>query len=670
MLRARYAAILAVCFWVQVPGYAQAPSEPPVHWAARPPAKPVVAGGEVEVKIEATIDGDWHLYSTTQPPGGPVPTRFTLLSGPPFQIGNQVRQSTPTTKFDVNFGIPTEFFNVGADFWVTLKVAADTRPGEYEARIQAIYMACNDMLCLPPAKVPIPVTIKVSASTAAQPVKGGNPPSPGAARTESGPNPVAPTVNTVPSAPPQPAASPKEARAIAGTAAEVEAARSSGFLPFLWLAMTMGAISLATPCVFPMIPITVSYFTKNAETGRAGGLKQATIYCLGIIFTFTGLGLGLAGLLGATGINQFAANPWVNLLITAVFLGFAFNLFGLYQIGVPSSVLTQLSKAGDGGSSLQTLLMGLTFTLTSFTCTVPFVGTVLVATSQGDWLWPALGMLGFSIVFAAPFFVLALVPRLLTSLPRSGGWLNSVKVTMGFLEVAAAMKFISNVDLVWRWQIFTREVILAVWLSIAVLATLYLLGTFRLTHDSPIENLGVMRMLSAMTFLAVGFYLFTGLIGGSLGTLEAFLPPRNAGGLALTGSGARGPELTWHTNLKPALEQARATQKPIFIDFTGYTCTNCRWMEANIFSLPAVHAELEKYVRVQLYTDGWGQQYEDNQRYQKEQFGTVALPLYAILDPQGNKIAIFPGMTRKPEEFLQFLRAPLQVASSKLAPAR
>jgi thiol:disulfide interchange protein DsbD len=144
-----------------------------------------------------------------------------------------------------------------------------------------------------------------------------------------------------------------------------------------------------------MIPITVSYFTKNAETGKAGGLKQATIYCLGIIFTFTGLGLGLAGLLGATGINQFAANPWVNLLITAVFLGFALNLFGLYQIGVPSSVLTQLSKAGDGGSSLQTLLMGLTFTLTSFTCTVPFVGTVLVATSQGDWLWPALGMLGF-----------------------------------------------------------------------------------------------------------------------------------------------------------------------------------------------------------------------------------------------------------------------------------
>ena len=406
--------------------------------------------------------------------------------------------------------------------------------------------------------------------------------------------------------------------------------------------MTMGALSLATPCVFPMIPITVSYFTKSAETNRASGLRLALVYCFGIIFTFTGLGLGLAAFLGATGINQFAANPWINLLITAVFIGFALNLFGLYQIGIPSSVLTKLSKAGSGSGYASALLMGLTFTLTSFTCTVPFVGTVLVATSQGDWLWPAMGMLGFSVVFAAPFFVLALAPRLMVSLPKSGGWLNSVKVTMGFLEVAAAMKFISNVDLVWRWGIFTREVVLCVWLATAVLAAVYLLGKFRLPHDSPIENLGVLRMTSALLFLAIGFYLFTGLMGASLGELDAFLPPRTAGAFALTG-GSRGQELTWHTNLDTALAQARQEQKLVFIDFTGYTCTNCRWMEANIFTLPAVHAGLQKYVRLQLFTDGAGKEYEDNQAYQKEKFGTVALPLYAILDAQGNKLATFPG---------------------------
>jgi thiol:disulfide interchange protein DsbD len=268
-------------------------------------------------------------------------------------------------------------------------------------------------------------------------------------------------------------------------------------------------------------------------------------------------------------------------------------------------------------------------------------------------------MLGFSIVFAAPFFVLALLPKLLTSLPKSGGWLNSVKVTMGFLEVAAAMKFISNVDLVWNWQIFTREVVLAIWLAISVLASVYLLGKIRLPHDTAVENLGVMRLVSAMIFLSIGFYLFTGLIGGSLGELDAFLPPRTSGSLNLTGAGSPGQELTWHTSLDGALAEASRLQKPIFIDFTGYTCTNCRWMEANIFPLREVHAELQKFVRLQLFTDGAGKKYEDNQRYQKENFGTIALPLYVILDAQGNKVATFPGMTRKPEEFLRFLRSPV-----------
>jgi len=218
------------------------------------------------------------------------------------------------------------------------------------------------------------------------------------------------------------------------------------------------------------------------------------------------------------------------------------------------------------------------------------------------------------------------------------------------------------VDLVWNWHIFTREVVLAIWLAIAVLAAVYLLGKFSLPHDTPVESIGVARMLWAMVFLSIGFFLFTGLIGGSLGELDAFLPPRTAGALTLTGTGARGLELTWNTSLDSALSQAQQQQKPVFIDFTGYTCTNCRWMEANIFPLPAIHTELEKYVRLQLYTDGEGKQYEDNQKYQKDQFGTVALPLYAILSPDGKKIATFPGMTRKPDEFLRFLHTPFAAA--------
>lgn len=623
----------------------------------------VTAGGTVELKIEATIDGIWHLYSATQPPGGPNPTRFSVISGEPFQIHGTIRQTKPTILFDENFGIPTEFFSKRADFWIPLQAAAAAKPGQYDVRLQVIYQVCDDKVCLPPTRVPIPVRLSIGGAgeTSGAPTPGGEKKAAAQAEVRNPDQSNAAGGGTSASVPPAgtTAAQPTQQAGPAGTAAEVQSARSGGFWPFLWLAMTMGAISLATPCVFPMIPITVSYFTKSAENRKTGGIGLALVYCLGIVFTFTVLGLGLAAILGATGINQFAANPWINLLITGIFLGFALNLFGLFQVGVPSGVLTSLARMGGEGGYIQALLMGLTFTLTSFTCTVPFVGTVLVATSQGDWLWPALGMLGFSAVFSAPFFALALIPRLLTALPRSGAWLNSVKVTMGFLEVAAAMKFISNVDLVWHWRIFTREVVLAVWLAIAVTTAVYLLGKIRLPHDSPVEGLGVVRMLWAIFFLALGFYLFTGLIGGSLGELDAFLPPRTSGGLTLTGSGSPGQELTWNTDLNTALDQARRQQKPIFLDFTGYTCTNCRWMEANVFPLPAVHARLEKFVRLQLFTDGAGRQYEENQKYQKERFGTVALPLYAILDSNGNRIATFPGMTRKPEEFLRFLNTPL-----------
>jgi thiol:disulfide interchange protein len=655
-MRLRAAILIALLLMVVPASWSQAPDQV-VTWKVSGPAGAVKASDVIKVKVAAEILTNWHLYSVTQPPGGPNATRFTVLAGP-FQISGEIGQTDPKVEFDQNFSMNTETFADAAEFEIPLKLTAAANSGTLDGKLQVVFQVCDDKMCLPPTKVPLPFKVKIEGATGGEPAKQGETVAP------SNP-PPAPDKTAASQAPAQPL-SPMQATEAptsspAGTAAEVEKARASGFWPFLWLSMTMGALSLVTPCVFPMIPITVSYFTKKTESGSSSNISLALVYCFGIIFTFTGLGLGLAAVLGATGINQFAANPWVNLVITAVFMGFALNLFGLYQIGVSSNVLTRLSRAGEGGGYPGALLMGLTFTLTSFTCTVPFVGTVLVATAQGDWLWPALGMLGFSTVFAAPFFVLALVPRVLKSLPRSGGWMNSVKVTMGFLEIAAAMKFISNVDLVWNWQIFSREVVLSVWIAIALLATLYLLGKFRLPHDSPFESLGVARMMWAMLFLSIGFYLFTGLMGRTLGELDAFLPPRTAGAQMLTGGGsAPGQELTWSVDRAAAMAQARSEGKPVFIDFTGYTCTNCRWMEANMFPLPAVHAELGKYVRLQLYTDGEGKQYEDNQQYQKDVYGTVALPFYVILDPDGKTLATFPGLTRKPEEFLRFLRSPLE----------
>jgi len=619
-------------FTVPTASKALSTTESPVHWTVEPPSGSIKPGDSIEVHVKASIDPTWHLYSATTPPGGPNPTRFSLISGEPFELAGSIRQSQPTTKFDEGFGINTEFFSGSASFWIPLKSAPDAAPGNYDATLQVEYQVCDDRVCLPPTKFPIPFRLTIGTDTAVPTNSGEANPSVGSMVTVT--------------------------QSAKGTNAEIQQARTAGFLPFLWLSMTMGLISLATPCVFPMIPITVSFFTKYAEAGKGSGIIHALIYCVGIIFTFTGLGIGLAAILGTTGINQFAANPWVNLLITAIFVGFAINLFGFFEIGVPSSVLTKLSVASSGKGYWPALLMGLTFTLTSFTCTVPFVGTVLVATSQGDWLWPAMGMLGFSVVFAAPFFVLSMLPRMLKRLPRSGGWMNSVKVTMGFLEIAAAMKFVSNVDLVWNWHIFTREVVLVIWLCIALLAATYLLGLFRMPHESPVKRRGLMRPLFATVFLAIGAYLFTGLMGSSLGELDAFLPPRTAGAVTFTGAKSKGLELSWKTDLTSALEEAGKEQRPIFVDFTGYTCTNCRWMEANIFTLPDVHSELLKYVRVQLFTDGEGKQYEENQNYQRDRFGTVALPFYAILDPQGNTLETFPGMTRNPDEFLRFLSAP------------
>jgi thiol:disulfide interchange protein DsbD len=398
---------------------------------------------------------------------------------------------------------------------------------------------------------------------------------------------------------------------------------------FLWLAASAGALSLLTPCVFPMIPITVSYFTARADEGRSAALRSALVFAVGIIATFTALGLALAVLVGATGAAAFAASPWVNLGLTVLFVAFALNLFGVWQVAVPSTTLTALdARVGRASGIGGPVLMGLLFTLTSFTCTAPFVGTVLVSAAAGHWQMPVVGMLAYSTVFAAPFFLLALVPQWISRLPRSGSWLGTVKIVMGLLELAAAFKFLSNVDLVWHWGVVTRPVVLAAWIGLAAIAIVVL-------RFKPI----------ALVPAAVAVWLTLGLAGKArLGDLEAFLPPAES-------------HLVWRLNDLPgALALAQREGKPVFIDFTGYTCTNCRWMEANIFSRPDVETALGHYELARLFTDGDGSLYEQQQAYQESHYNTVALPLYALVAPDGHTIATFAGLTRDPAVFVAFLR--------------
>ncbi len=603
----------------------------PAKWTLESETKgrSLKSGEAVNIILKAEIEPGWHLYALDQQAGGPIATTIKVAEGRPFELVGTVRSPNPKTAPDPNFivdGKPleTKYFEDRVALELTLKATAEASDADFAVDVR--YQLCNDSFCLPPRTKRVSFTGEEDVKKAAV---GGQ---------QS-------AVSTKQPVSPPPANS----------------QQPSDLWSFLWLAATLGALSLLTPCVFPMIPITVSYFTNHSSGNRSKAVKLASIYSVGIIATFTLLGMLLAIFVGAAGINLFAANPWINLLITGIFLFFAFNLFGAYEITIPTGILTKLdgltrSHEGEGSGIIGALLMGLTFTLTSFTCTSPFVGTILVSASQGDWQRPLVGMLAFSTVFALPFFILALVPQWASQLPRAGGWMNSVKVAMGFLEVAAAMKFISNVDLVWKWGIFTRDVVLAVWIAIAIILAVYLLGKFQLSHDSKPERIGALRLTAAVISLAVSFYLITGLFGAKLGELEAFLPPDLSNNSSrMFGSGEE--KLQWIKNdYESAVEKAKAENKRVFIDFTGYTCTNCRWMEANVFVKPEVEAELKKFVLSSLYTDGEGEIYEKQQQMEQDRFGTVALPFYAVVDADGKTVATFPGLTRNVAEFVDFLK--------------
>ncbi|NNE97887.1 MAG: hypothetical protein HKN25_02575, partial [Pyrinomonadaceae bacterium] len=560
-------------------------SQDPVKWELESSVKgrEIAPNQKFEAKLRAEVIGNWYLYGLDQPEGGPISTTLSLPENTAYKIEGEVTTPKPLEKLDPNFQIVTKTFRETAEFNVPLR--AEKKFSGDDLAVNIRYQVCDDKLCLPPK------TVKVSFDGYEDVRRRGLTGTPTLLNGENGKTPVF----------------------------ELEKTTDQPIWSFVWLAITLGALSLLTPCVFPMIPITVSYFTKNSAGSRSKSFKLATVYSLGIIATFTLLGMLLAFFVGAAGINLFAANPWVNIAIAAIFLFFAFNLFGFYEIAIPSSVLNRLdsltrTKEGEGSAYIGALLMGLTFTVTSFTCTSPFVGTILVSTSQGDWQMPLIGMLAFSTIFALPFFVLALAPQLVSQLPKSGGWLNSVKVVMGFLEIAAALKFLSNVDLVWTsffkaspdsmnyGTIFSREVVLGLWVLIAIAIALYVLGIFKFKLDSPLKKITPVRIIVAVAAFLLGAYLTTGILGKKLGELESFLPPKNAES-RWNVLGDKDAELKWIKNdLKKAFEIAKIENKKVFVDFTGYTCTNCRWMEANMFPRPDVRAELEKFVLVSLYT--------------------------------------------------------------------
>jgi thiol:disulfide interchange protein DsbD len=526
-------------------------------------------------------------------------------------------------------GEQAETYEGDATFLLDLKLRGDAQAGPETVTVNIRYQTCNDTTCVP-GKLALPVVLTI--------------------------DPAAPVPSTAVPAGFAEAKPPRKASA-AGSS------DSQGWGAFLLVAFGAGLACIFTPCVFPMIPITMSYFLNQQPGGKRGGAAQAVVFCLGIIVLFSGLGLAVTALLGPVGVKQLGSNPWVNGFIALLFMAFGLSLLGAFEITIPSSVLTRLNQSSGTGGFAGTLLMGLTFALSSFACVGPFVGTLLAA-SVGSSRWrPPVGMVVFAAGLALPFFLLALFPSYLKRLPRSGGWLARVKVVMGFVILAASLHYLSSLDQVLQWGFLTRERFLAAWIVLFGMAGLYLLGLVRLEGVRADENMGLGRLLAGMAFLMFAVSLWPGMCGGRLGLFEAYVPAAAES----TQSSSSGDLVWMKDQYREALDRARREKKLVFIDFTGYACANCHWMRANILALPEIAAELRNFVLLELYTDGNDAASQANAKLQLDKFGTVEEPLYTIVDPDGNLIARFGGRTTDAARYLAFLRQALAAPASAAA---
>lgn len=598
---------------------------PKVQPASAPP------GGKVLIEMTGRIEDGWHLYSLSTP--GATPTRFQVTGPAVDKI--RALQTAPTRSFDPNFNSDTEVYEKQVVFLIELALRKDAAPGPAELAIAAKYQTCNPKMCVPSKWAgSISVQIDPAASSTVPAIPAGF--------SEPAP----------PSAPGAPATAPSQ-DSLAG---------------FLAVAFGFGLASIFTPCVFPMIPITMSYFLNRQSGGKRDGIVQAVVFCLGIIVLFSGMGLAITAALGPFGIVQLGSNPWVNGFITALFITFGLSLLGAFEITIPSSVLTRLNQGADQGGFVGSLLMGLTFSLASFACVGPFVGTLLAASVSGGGSRPLIGMVAFATGLALPFFLLAIFPSYLQRMPRAGGWMARIKVVMGFVILAASLKYLSSLDQVLQWGFLTRERFLAAWIVLFALAGLYLLGLLRMEGVKPDEPLGIGRLLTGALFLIFSIHLIPGMSGGRLGDLDAFIPMSDS--VAGNGS-AGGGGLAWMKNqYREALDRARREGKLVFVNFTGYACTNCHWMRANLLPKTEIANALQSFVLLELYTDGTDAESELNQKVELEKFKTVAIPYYAILDPDEKVIATFPGKTSDANEFLAFLKTPAGTAPTAVpAPA-
>ncbi len=624
--------LLAAFFFFFIASIGSAQVQNPVKWSFK---QTKLGAGEYELQFSATIEKGWHLYSTTIPEGGPIATAFHFSDSTGFVINGKTSTSkAPIVVFDKTFNMNLEYFGNEVIFKQLVNVkdnSLKTISGYVE------YMSCNDETCTPPTEEEFTFQLESTSG---------------------------------------------EEKVAASTDVDGTAQRS--LLIFLLISFVAGLAAILTPCVFPMIPMTVSFFMHSNESKRKARLN-AIIYGLSIIAIYTIIGTLVAVLFGPDAANWISTHWLPNILFFVVFIIFAFSFFGFYEIVLPHWLVNKADKGADRGGIAGSFFMALTLVLVSFSCTGPIVGAILVESAGGHIIKPIVGMFGFSLAFALPFTLFAIFPQWLSNLPKSGGWLNTVKVVLGFVELALGLKFLSVADQTYHWGILNREVYIAIWIVVFLLMGIYLMGFIRFKYDSKVKRLSVPRIvLAVVTFLFVA-YMVPGLFGAPLKVISGYLPPMIVkADPSLINEGCEEPKyadrlhmplgLNGYFDYNQALACARAQKKPLFIDFTGHGCVNCREMEANVWSDPRVLERLKNnFVILALYVDDktslsekdWvtskydgkvkktiGKKYAD---FQITRFGVNAQPYYVILDNNEKMLVKPKARDLNPDNFVKFL---------------
>lgn len=603
-----------------------------------------------DIQIHATIDDGWHLYGLNIPKDGPRATSVVFEKIENAQKVGEIQAPSKLQKqFDSNFNMELSWYTNDAVFIQKIRF---TDASKVKVKGYVEFMTCNDKSCLPPTKKPFSLGISSASS-----------------------EPVAKQQVVVDKTVSTPKISDYWAPVIQELKSFGETKNSAGATS-LWLIFIAGLIggflALFTPCVWPIIPMTVSFFLKRSEDKKRGQ-RDAILYGLAIIFIYVTLGILITLIFGASALNSLSTNAVFNLIFFGLLVLFAMSFFGAFEITLPSSWSTKLdAKADSTAGFISILFMAFTLVLVSFSCTGPIIGTLLVQVSaSGSLLAPAIGMLGFAVALSIPFSLFALFPSWLKSLPKSGGWLNSVKVVLAFLELALALKFLSVADLAYGWRILDREVFVAIWIVIFALLGMYLLGKLRFAHDSESKHTSVLGVFLAIISFAFSVYMVPGLWGAPLKAISAFAPPLYT------------QDFNLYTNdVHPAftdydLGMAFAAEKklPVIVDFSGFGCVNCRKMEASVWTDPTVKELLKKdFVLISLFVDdkaALSKPYEvqengrttsietvgDKWSYlQRSKFGANAQPFYVMLDNNGKPLNKPFTFDENPESFIKWLK--------------